>query len=515
MNRYLLNLTKSDFFVQNRRPLHPRVIIPIVGLMLAVVTWATSQAAVLPSGFSETVVTSDLFRPTAMAFAPDGRLFVCQQEGALRVIKNDVLLPTPFVSLSVDSSGERGLLGVAFDPNFVTNQFIYVYYTTSAAPIHNRVSRFTASGDMAAPGSEVVLLELETLNATNHNGGAIHFGHDDKLYIAVGENANGALAQSVDNRLGKLLRINADGSIPADNPATFTVVNNGVSSVVTPTGANRAIWALGLRNPFSFAVQPGTGDIFINDVGEQTWEEIDEGVAGANYGWPNTEGETNDARFTSPLYVYDHSQGCAITGGAFYNPAVTQFPGEYVGTYFFADFCGGWIRRYDPVADSVTGFATDVSNPVDLQVGADGNLYYLARGSGALVRVQFIANRGAGNDYEGDGKMDLAIWRPSTGVWWILTSTSNFTTFLTRSWGAQGDVPVPGDYDGDGATDLAIWRPSTGVWWILTSTSNFTTFLTKSWGSKRLGIFLFLVIMMATGRRTLPYGGRVAECGGC
>ena len=127
---------------------------------------------------------------------------------------------------------------------------------------------------MAAPGSEVVLLELETLNATNHNGGAIHFGHDGKLFIAVGENANRALAQSVDTRLGKLLRMNADGSIPADNPATFMVVNNGVSSVVTPTGANRAIWALGLRNPFSFAVQPGTGDIFINDVGELTWEHI-------------------------------------------------------------------------------------------------------------------------------------------------------------------------------------------------------------------------------------------------
>jgi glucose/arabinose dehydrogenase len=324
-----------------------------------------------------------------MAFAPDNRLFVCEQDGALRVLKNGALLTTPFVSLSVESTGERGLLGVAFDPNFAANQLVYVYYTTNAVPIHNRVSRFTASGDVALPGSEEVILELEALSATNHNGGAIHFGLDGKLYVAVGENANPAFAQSVTNRFGKLLRIDANGSIPLDNPSSFTVVNNGVSSVVTPTGVNRAIWALGLRNPFSFAVQPGTGDIFINDVGAGSWEEINEGIAGANYGWPNTEGETTDPRFTSPLYAYGHHPECAITGGAFYNPAVHQFPSEYTGSYFFADFCGGWIRRYDPVADSVTGFATSIANPVDLQIGPDGGLYYLARGSSAVVRVQF------------------------------------------------------------------------------------------------------------------------------
>jgi glucose/arabinose dehydrogenase len=381
-------LNQLAALVQNLRPVNWGMAPVTVGFLLTVVMWKTSQAATLTSGFSETVITSSVVNPTAMAFSPDGRLFVCQQDGALRVIKDGVLLPTPFVSLSVESTGERGLLGVAFDPNFAANQLVYVYYTTSAAPIRNRVSRFTANGDVATPGSEQVILELETLSATNHNGGAIHFGLDGKLYVAVGENANPAFAQSVTNRLGKLLRINADGSIPSDNPSSFTVVNNGVSSVVTPTGVNRAIWALGLRNPFSFAVQPGTGDIFINDVGAGTWEEINEGMAGANYGWPGTEGETADPRFTSPLYAYDHHPECAITGGTFYNPAVNWFPLEYTGSYFFADFCGGWIKRYDPVADSVTDFATGIANPVDLQVGTDGNLYYLARGGNAVVRVQ-------------------------------------------------------------------------------------------------------------------------------
>ena len=154
-----------------------------------------------------------------MQFSPDGRLFVCQQSGKLRVVQNGKLLATPFLTLPVDASGERGLLGVAFDPDFATNNFVYVYYTAKTPTIHNRVSRFTANGNVAVPGSEVVLLDLNTLSfARNHNGGAIHFGNDGKLYIAVGDNANGDNAQTLGNLLGKILRINRDGSIPTDNP---------------------------------------------------------------------------------------------------------------------------------------------------------------------------------------------------------------------------------------------------------------------------------------------------------
>ena len=150
------------------------------------------QAASLPSGFNETLVASGLASPTAMQFAPDGRLFVAEQGGRLRVIKNGTLLSTPFVTLNVSSVGERGLLGVAFHPNFASNQYVYVYYTATTPAMHNRISRFTANGDVAVAGSEVVILELDNLsNATNHNGGAIAFGPDGKLYAAVGENANG------------------------------------------------------------------------------------------------------------------------------------------------------------------------------------------------------------------------------------------------------------------------------------------------------------------------------------
>ncbi len=347
-----------------------------------------SEQALVVAGFTETLVANGISNPTAMEIAPDGRLFVCQQGGQLRIIKNGALLPTPFVSLTVNSEGERGLLGVTFDPNFASNGFVYVYYTATTPAIHNRISRFTANGDVAVPGSELVLMDLENLGATNHNGGTIHFGTVGALYVAVGENANGSNAQSINTRLGKILRLNSDGTIPADNPSSFP----GIAG--TTSGVNRAIWAVGLRNPFTFAVQPGTGRIFINDVGEQAWEEIDDGIAGRNYGWPTCEGNCSNPNFTNPLFAYDHAGGgCAITGGAFYNPTTQQFPSEYVGDYFFADYCAGWIRRFDPSTGAVTDFGSGISFPVDLKIHADGSLYYAAYGAGAVYRVQYTGSQ--------------------------------------------------------------------------------------------------------------------------
>jgi glucose/arabinose dehydrogenase len=359
--------------------LRGRVRVMLVLLGLAV----SSPAAGLPSGFQQVLVANGLSNPTAMQFAPDGRLFVCQQTGQLRVIKNGALLATPFLTVTVNSSGERGLLGVAFDPSFASNHFVYVYYTATTPAIHNRISRFTANGDVAVAGSEVVLFDLDNLSsATNHNGGALAFGHDGKLYAAVGENANGANAQTLNNVLGKMLRINSDGSIPTDNPF-----------YVSASGQNRAIWALGLRNPFTFAFNPIGTELFINDVGQNTWEEIDNGIAGANYGWPDTEGATSDPRFVSPLYTYNHAGGeCAITGGAFYAPLTTQFPADYVRDYFFADYCGGWIRTLDTSSGVVSTFATGLSFPVDLKVGDQGSLYVLARGSGAVYRIDYVSS---------------------------------------------------------------------------------------------------------------------------
>jgi glucose/arabinose dehydrogenase len=397
--------------------------------------------ATAPAGFVAELVTSGLSNPTAMDFAPDGRVFACQQGGALRIIKNGALLATPFLSLNVDSAGERGLLGVAFDPNFAINRFVYVYHTVPApagGSAHNRVTRFTADAanpDVAQAGSAVPILDLDNLSsATNHNGGAIHFGPDGMLYVAVGENANGANAQTLGNRLGKMLRINPDGTIPADNPFFNTA-----------TGANRAIWALGLRNPFTFSFEPGTGKMHINDVGQSTWEEIDVGQAGANYGWSIIEGprtnQTPPAGYVDPLFAYRHpftgadptTVGVAITGGAFYakpDAAVAApFPDDYNGDYFFADLGGGgagnWIRRFDAATGSATLFVNGTSTVVDLKTGRDGALYYLERGNGgALQRVRFTVAAPTG--------LDL-MTASDTGV----SQTDNLTNDDTPTFGGS------------------------------------------------------------------------------
>src|ERR1051325_4361524 len=384
----------------------------------------TIRAATVPAGFTDSLVANGLTNPTAMALAPDGRIFVCEQRGTLRVIKNGVLLSTPFLTVTVDSAGERGLLGIAFDPNFVSNQLVYVYYT-APTPAHNRVSRFPANGDVAVAGSETILMELPNLStATNHNAGAIHFGPDGDLYVATGDNANGNNAQSFSTVLGKMLRITSTGAIPTDNPFFNTT-----------TGNNRSIWALGLRNPFTFAFQPGTGRMFIKNVGQSTWEEINDGIAGANYGWPICEGPCNPPNpdFTDPIFFYANTGvDCAITGGTFYNPDVVQFPPDFVGGYFFADFCGGWIRVLDPANPATASdFANGISNPVDLKVSPDGFLYYLARGAGSVNRITFTGGGGGGDNIP----PTVSITNPANGASVARRSTVTITATASDNVG--------------------------------------------------------------------------------
>ncbi len=351
---------------------------------------ASARPTVLP-GFAQTTYATGINNSTAMAFAPDGRLFVAEQGGNLRVIKNGVTQATPFVTLPVDSNGERGLLGIAFDPNFATNGYVYTYHTVPGAlggAAHNQVTRFTANGDVVVPASGVNLFDVDNLSgATNHNGGAIHFGADGKLYIGVGENANPANSQTLNTTLGKILRINADGSIPTDNPFFSST-----------TGNNRAIYALGLRNPFTFGIQPGTGLTYINDVGQSTWEEINVLKAGANYGWSTTEGafdQTAFPSFTEPLITYGHGGGTdlgnAITGGAFYNPINNRFGVAYTGNYFYGDYVNGWIRMAGAGTSSTSLFASNLGNISDVQVGDDGALYYASRSSGTIGRIASTA----------------------------------------------------------------------------------------------------------------------------
>jgi glucose/arabinose dehydrogenase len=404
-------------------------------ILVVLCSWAAPAAAQTPQDV--VVAPGTISSATTMALVPDGRIFVAQQNGQLRVIKNGAVLSTPFLTVPVTSTDERGLLGVALDPNFASNRFVYVYYT-AASPVVNRVSRFRASAgnpDVAEAGSETIVFDNIPSESGYHNGGALQFGPDGKLYFAVGENHSSGNAQSTGTLTGKVHRINPDGTIPADNPFFSTA-----------SGPTRAIWALGLRNPFTFDIQQATGRIFINDVGQNTWEEINEAWAdparaGFNFGWPTTEGATSDPRFKTPFYAYNHSGGhCAITGGAFYDPAVANFPASYADDYFFADFCQGWIKSIDLASKLVsTLIAADTSrSPVDIDIGADGSLYYLARGPGNVHRVRFPDAGTPPSISTQPQPVTVPVGRSAT-----FTVSASGTAPLTYRWQRDGvDIPA-------------------------------------------------------------------------
>ena len=254
----------------------------------------------------------------------------------------------------------------------------YVYYTDSTTVL-NKVSRYTVSQsdpDVADPNSEVVLVS-GIATGVFHSAGALHFGSDGKLYVSTGDGSYGPNGQDLTNLNGKILRLNTDGSVPGDNPFV------GQASV------RPEIWAYGLRNPFTFAFDPGSQRMMINDVGNSTWEEIDSGQSGANFGWPTCEGVCNDARFVDPVYAYNHAAGPgkSITGGVFYRG--TMFPSAYRGDYFFGDYVGNYIKRFNPGTGAVTDFATNAMNPVDLDVGPDGALYYLSVEAKTVDRIAY------------------------------------------------------------------------------------------------------------------------------
>jgi glucose/arabinose dehydrogenase len=370
--------------------------------MAGAVGSAWSQVLRVPDGFVASEIAKGLSHPTALAFSPDGRIFLCEKGGRVRVIRNGALLPAPFATVTVllrgtEKDSEAGLLGIALHPHFADTPYVYVFYSATTPETHNRISRFTvkggASGDVSdSTAGETVIFEYENSGGWNHNGGAIHFGPDGKLYAAHGDQARGdSTSQHMTTLLGKIIRMNpvpgAEAQVPSDNPF-----------VGTATGVNRLIYALGLRNPFTFAFQPGTGRMFINDVGQATYEEIDEGKPGRNFGWPGTEGPFTAAdhkAFTAPVFYYGRSgavAGNTIVGGTFYNPENPSFPSTYAGKYFFGDFpFDGWIRYLDPDHPETSYPFAQNSGQADLAVGPDGALYYTDHDAGKVIRIGYGA----------------------------------------------------------------------------------------------------------------------------
>ena len=284
------------------------------------------------SHFQNEVLATGFTLPTAIKFLPDGRMLVVELAGTIKVLPPPYTQPdpTPFLQLTnIGSAGvQQGIYDIAFDPDFTTNHYYYVFYTLGS-PNRDRLSRFTANASLTGTiaGSEQVLYQDPQDANAEHHGGAINFGNDGKLYFTTGEHFDASAAQSLSSPRGKIHRINKDGTIPTDNP-----FYDGSGPHVD------SIWALGLRNPYRAYYDAPTGRLFVGDVGGNDYstatEEVDLGAAGANYGWPNCESNCV-APYTNGIYSYAHNgRDAAITGGFVYHGS--QFPGSYEGAYFFA-----------------------------------------------------------------------------------------------------------------------------------------------------------------------------------
>jgi glucose/arabinose dehydrogenase len=347
----------------------------------------------------EQVATGLDFPVYLTAPAGDARLFVVEKTGRIRIVRNGAVVAAPFLDLSarVSDGSEQGLLGLAFDPHYAQNGRFFVDYTDKDG--NTRISRFSvssSSADVADAASESAVIEIDQPYA-NHNGGQVVFGPDGYLYIGMGDGGSGGdpqgHGQNAGDLLASILRVDVSAAsgyaIPADNP------------FVHQAGARGELWDIGLRNPWRFSFDRSGGDLYIADVGQNAWEEVDVSPAsngagrGLNYGWNRMEGthcyegSTCDRQgLTLPVLEYDHADGCSITGGYVYRGSAVP---ALRGMYFYADYCSGWVRSFTFAG----GRATDPRSWPSLRPGgqitsfgedANGELYIL-QSDGKVFRV--------------------------------------------------------------------------------------------------------------------------------
>ncbi len=486
---------------------------------------AAAAATTLPLGFYQDLLANGLTQPTSFAQLPDGRILIAEKAGTVRVVKDGAILPTPFIDFrsQVNDYWDHGLIGIAADKDFAQNGAVYLLYTyENDATQYNgtktaRLSRVTASGDAANPATATTLLgtttgsTCEVFPATtdclgsespSHSVGAVRAAADGTLYVAIGDGASfnyvddAALrAQSLDRLNGKLLHITTGGAGVAGNP--FWTGN--------ATDNRSKVWAYGLRNPYRFGLRPGTNVPFLGDVGWDTWEEQNVGVAGANFGWPCYEGNAVQSGYQpkatcqalygqgtgamrAPLIVWNHvGASSASTGGAFY--AGTTFPAAFQGAYFYADYAANWIRYAKVDANNAlvggpTDFAAAADGPVDLQASPDGTLIYLAINTGELRRIRYDAsNLAIGKTATADSAcaatedapkandgqaVSGSKWCSVGGTkWWRLDlgATTTVGQFTIRHAGAGGEDPSwnTRDFTIDVSQDGTTWTPVTTV----------------------------------------------------
>lgn len=364
--------------------------------LILAIALATSLSAQQPQ-VSLVRIAGGLSSPVAITNAGDSRLFITQQTGKIVIWDGTRILPTPFLDLSssISSGGERGLLSVAFHPRYGENGRFYVYYTNRSGDITiARYSVSSANPNVADPASVSILLTIAHPVNSNHNGGQLQFGPDGFLYAGTGDGGGGGdtpnNAQNTNILLGKLLRIDVDSASPYAIPPGNPFANGG---------GKPEIWAYGLRNPWRFSFDRVSGDLWIGDVGQDKWEEIDfqpsTSIGGENYGWHRMEGthcfnpssNCQTADLTLPVAEYSHALGCSVTGGYRYHG--TRYR-RLQGLYFYSDYCSGTIWTLRQSADG--SLATQTQLDTNLAVSSfgediNGELYLADLSGGAIYRV--------------------------------------------------------------------------------------------------------------------------------
>ncbi|MBX3288805.1 MAG: PQQ-dependent sugar dehydrogenase [Acidobacteria bacterium] len=453
----------------------------IISVFVFVVVFAVSsvifaQSSAPPFRLDQNFI-SGLSSPLLATHAGDGthRLFIVERGGVIKVVQPGSRTTSNFLTITsrIVSGGERGLLGLAFHPNFASNGYFFVNYTRTGDGA-TVVSRFKAinGNTVGDPNSERILLTISQ-PFTNHNGGMIGFREDRpgeyNLYIGTGDggsaNDPGNRAQNVNERLGKFLRITPDVSIGDADPIYTIPSDNPYAS----GGGAAEIYAVGLRNPWRWSFDRETGQIWAADVGQDAIEEVSLIDLAKNYGWRVYEGNQctgldpglcNPANFEPPIFQYTQTSArCSITGGYVYRGVQNALPR---GAYIYGDYCSGEIFKYDNGQHTLL---TDTNRNISsFGEGENGELYVVGLG-GTVDRI--MGNRTSA-DFDGDLRTDVSVFRPSDAYWYMINSGSQTST--VRQFGAPGDIPVTEDYDGDLKADSAVFRPSNGTWYMLRST---------------------------------------------
>ena len=467
-------------------------------LLFVIGVFAGVSSAAAQQTIQTQQIASGLPLPNYVTFPKDDsqRLFIVLKAGVIRVLNpatgatSDFLDITSRVLASTSISGERGLLGMAFHPQYASNRRFFVYYTRQPdGAIQIAEYKTSATNPNVADPTEKIIITVPHPNFSNHNGGMVEFGPDGYLYFAPGDggsaNDPNGNAQNINVLLGKMIRI--DVNVPETANPPYAIPPDNPFAGATP-GADE-IYAYGLRNPFRFSFdRRGTRQLYIGDVGQNQIEEIDIGRLGANYGWRAYEGTqctgldpqlcvggSSPINQTPPIFEYTHTGGrCSITGGYVYRGRRGTFPD---GAYIYADYCTGEIWQ---LVNGVNTLVLDTPFLISSFGEDDAGEIYITTNNANAGTVQRLVNPNAPtpkntvSDFDGDLRTDISVFRPSTGIWYFydsLNAGGNSGYIRAIQFGSSSDLLAPGDFDGDGKADVAVFRPNGGFWYSLDSST--------------------------------------------